>query len=122
MQLEKNRISYCSLDITSTPTTLNPSINAEVFFAASAGYGDFIYTYDGSLWRDSNGMGVNLANYGISITGSPSSGDEITVTVGDWSLKITSEGTYAYTINNTWELTTLKDFSISYKEDYTICF
>lgn len=115
LQLEKNRIDYCSLSVSSSPATLNPTINPLVYFRQSAGYGDDVFTYDGSDWKH-EGNSVNLSAWGIAITGTPSNGDTVTATVGDWSLKITPDGAYSSIDGITWSPTTLKDFSVSYKE------
>ena len=57
------------------------SINEETFLAAAKNVGTGVheFAYNGSAWIY-DGAAVNLTNYGISVTGTPASGDEVIVT------------------------------------------
>ena len=134
LSLIRNRKDYCITKITSTPTSLSPSLDRDVWFSNSSGYGNFVFTYNGTNWTLNN-TAVSLVDYGISITGTPTSGNKITVNVKDWNLRITKDGVYKYfdtitgnyygvninTVEDSqWISTTLKDFSVSYKDVYSI--
>lgn len=71
----------------------NASVNNSKFTkAVSDTSGSYVFSYDGSKWELSSEE-VNLDDYGISITGTPANGDEITVTF--------TAGTYSDYIVNT---------------------
>lgn len=42
--------------------------------------GEHLFTYDGKSWRKENGNIVDIADYGIAVTGTPEAGDHVIVT------------------------------------------
>jgi len=109
----------------SNPASLKPVVNAEDWRAAVSSSGTYRFTYDGSssTWRLA-GTAVSLSNYGISITGTPSADNTITVVYtrgGYWY----DEGSgvvgffdpptvYYPEINNTVRITYKQDNEVAY--------
>lgn len=57
------------------------SVTAETFAAkVENASGSYVFSHDGTDWKLSGGT-VTIADYGISLTGSPASGDTVTVTL-----------------------------------------
>lgn len=57
------------------------SVTAETFAAkVENAPGSYVFSHDGTDWKLSGGT-VTIADYGISLTGSPASGDTVTVTL-----------------------------------------
>lgn len=42
--------------------------------------GEYLFTYDGKSWRKEDGNIVDIADYGIAVTGTPEAGDHVIVT------------------------------------------
>ena len=113
LHLSRNRGQYCDASI-SASSGLTATLNKDTWFTHTDGYGDYVFTYNGTSWR-SGERDVNLADYGITITdGTPASGNVITVNTTAWQLRIDGDGTYKV-VNGQEFPTSLKDFDISYK-------
>lgn len=58
------------------------TINPETFLAAMGGTHGGVYeaTFDGAVWKKEDGTPIDLATYGIAITGAPASGDHLVIT------------------------------------------
>lgn len=124
LRLDKNKKDYCDLSVVSSPTSLNAAVeDADAFFAHTTGYGDFYFDYTAAGWKQRDiDETINLADFGISISGTPSVGDYIKATVGDWQILISSGGVSTYMHNEVSgeegfiNPINLKDFAISYKD------
>ena len=68
--------------IESTPPKL--TINKSVFYSQLNSPGTYTFSYNGSSWRY-NGGNVQLSTYGLTISGTPVSGDYISVVSGVYS-------------------------------------
>ena len=69
---------------TSTITTTSsatPTIDYVIFIAKTGEAGEFIFTYDGTDWKDEQDNTVILSEYGITLSGTAASGDIITVNI-----------------------------------------
>lgn len=87
-------------DFTKTSSTItNISVNASTYkaryaetYGAEEAYIDKVYTYDASMssWKDGNNYSIELSDYGIEVTGTPSDGDTIT---GNLKVKWKNQGT-----------------------------
>ncbi|MBQ7718752.1 MAG: hypothetical protein IJT38_05575 [Clostridia bacterium] len=49
--------------------------------------GTYVFVYDGKSWRNDNGKVVDLDDYGITVTGTPAVGDNVTITETTSQLK-----------------------------------
>lgn len=49
--------------------------------------GTYVFVYDGKTWRNDNGKVVDLEDYGITVTGTPVVGDNVTITETTSQLK-----------------------------------
>lgn len=69
---------------TSTGITAS-SVVVATFETLLTATGDYVFTFDGSDWKY-DGSAVTLADYGISVTGTPSENDTVTVSYvkADW--------------------------------------
>lgn len=68
-----------SATVTATGTGLSATVTAATFGTAVNGVkGEYLFTYDGENW-EYNGSTVTLTTYGLTVTGSPSEGNTITV-------------------------------------------
>jgi len=69
--------------VTNSSTTVSGgsvSVDGEDFSeAVDKIIGTYIYTYDGTNWKDSGAETISLEDYGITLTGTPSENDTITV-------------------------------------------
>ena len=54
------------------------TVNATKFKTVYSNSGEYVYIYDGENWRE-NGEKINLADVGVSVTGTPAAGDIIDV-------------------------------------------
>lgn len=65
-----------------TPSISGATIDEDTFInkVASSMAGAYEFTYDGATWQ-LNGEAVEIAQYGITVTGTPATGDEIVVHV-----------------------------------------
>ena len=71
------------------------SVNAATFASeVSSTNGNYIFTYDGSNWKLNN-VTKTLSDYGITVTGTPISGDKITVLYSNGNLSTSSIQVYA---------------------------
>ena len=61
-----------------TGNVKNPAVNKTTFETQITTTGRHVFTYNSSQWRYNNTV-VNLANYGITYTGSPKNNDTITI-------------------------------------------
>lgn len=74
----ENAVRYGILSIVSSSSSLTTSVDKTTWEAVVTESGAYIFTYDGTNWKRGN-VTVQLATYGISYTGTPASGDKITV-------------------------------------------
>ena len=71
-----------AISATSSNGGITVSVDAEIFIEAigESGTLDYEATYDGVEWHDEHGNPINLANYGVSLSGSsPQEGDKIVI-------------------------------------------
>ena len=70
-----------AISASSTNGNLSVSVNAETFIEAigEAGNLDYEAIYDGAEWHKENGESINLAHYGITITGTPVAEDKLVI-------------------------------------------
>ena len=71
-----------AISATSSNGGITVSVDAENFIEAigESGTLDYEATYDGVEWHDEHGNPINLANYGVSLSGSsPQEGDKIVI-------------------------------------------
>ncbi len=81
-QLTVEKLSSITASVGKSSCITSASVDADKFFAA---YNEmkskkYVFTFDGKLWRNSTGNTVVLANYGISVIGTPLIGDKVIVT------------------------------------------
>lgn len=64
------------------------TVNADGFVAGCGEVkaGEYTFAYDGKSWRGDDGKTIKIADYGISVTGTPKAGDHIVVTETSTSL------------------------------------
>ena len=71
------------LSTTTTVTSSNVGLTVTCSYTgtkSTVGIETLIFTYDGSNWKDSSSQTVNLVDYDITVTGTPSANDTITLT------------------------------------------
>lgn len=68
------------VDVTYSSTALGTvTVNKTTFLSQFSEIGSYTFSYTGSVWQYDN-QNINLATYGISYTGTPVSGNYITIT------------------------------------------
>lgn len=81
-QLSVERLSDITADVGNSIGITSASVDVNKFISA---YGKvkakkYQFVYNNKSWQNSNGNKIALANYGISVTGTPIAGDKIFVT------------------------------------------
>lgn len=58
------------------------TVNADTFVAGCGEVhaGEYVFVFDGKSWRNDSGKTVKIATYGISLTGTPDTGDHVIIT------------------------------------------
>lgn len=58
------------------------TVDADTFVAGCGEVhaGEYLFTYDGKSWRNEDGNTIKIATYGISLTGTPDTGDHVIIT------------------------------------------
>lgn len=65
------------------------SVNSDTFVSGCGEVkaGEYLFTYDGKSWRKEDGAIIKIADYGITLTGTPVAGDHVIVTETTTQLK-----------------------------------
>lgn len=81
-QFVVEKLSAVSASIGESQGITSASVDADEFIngIGEVGAGEYSFSYDGSSWRDEKGKTSVLANFGISVSGTPKVGDKIVVT------------------------------------------
>jgi len=83
-------------------TGLSVEVVETTFLSKNPGSGTFVFTYDGTSWSTAGGV-VQLYEFGISCSGTPSANDTITVTsqaVKDYHLPVKATSIHSVYVND----------------------
>ena len=77
-EIIENAVRYGILSVVSSTTNLIPTVDKSTWERVVTESGAYVFTYDGEDWKLGN-VAVVLATYGVTYSGTPTTGNKITV-------------------------------------------